>query len=58
MKCPYIVDMTIITQLSYDRNEAGETDLVQSIETQTNNPIDCLGCECAAWDDGRCKYKC
>ena len=58
MKCPYIVNTKIVSQETTDRDEIGNILQVQTIEKQTGSHTECLGCECAAWDDGRCKYKC
>ena len=57
MKCPYTVDTEQVQQDTYEYNTDGYNTFHESKMLVKRLPIDCIGNECGAFIDGRCRYK-
>lgn len=58
MKCPYVLNRTIVTQctIEYDDESEKQTSWTE-MQNQKVQFSDCLLNDCGAYSDGRCYYK-
>lgn len=57
MKCPYNVNYQIVTQSKMEYNDEGQMTINTNIQNQTVQMIECIKEECAAFEDGKCRYR-
>ena len=57
MKCPYNVNYQIVTQSKMEYNDEGQMTINTDIQNQTVQMIECIKEECAAFEDGKCRYR-
>ncbi len=57
MTCPYAVDRKVITQTTFEYDEAGNQIMQQTIEKNQAKFVACPQKACGAWKDGRCQYR-
>lgn len=58
MKCPYVVNTKIITQIGFKHDADGLPVTQTAIENQESTLSDCIEGNCAAWQNGHCQYGC
>ena len=56
MKCPYLRKMEQVEQHKYDR-EDGQVDFEECKVVYVEVHTECIGEECGAWEDGKCRYR-
>lgn len=56
MVCPYLLQREAVRQVTNDLDLDGREIGWQQIETEKNTPMPCLKEQCAAWQDGVCRY--
>lgn len=56
MKCPYLLDYTLVQQTHHDYDEDKETQQT-TVEIYRTLPSECARENCGAWHNGHCTYK-
>lgn len=57
MVCPYVVSRRIVSQTTFEYDEAGNQSGQQILEHETAQFTKCHKESCGAWQEGRCAYR-
>ena len=56
MKCPHLKKTEQVEEHTYARDD-GQVDFEECKVVYVEGHTECIGCECGAWEDGKCRYR-